>query len=177
LSPAEDYADEVIERILKQIAEGKNIEDVNRFAFGVAKFVLLESHRRPRTISLNSSGEIENENGSDGKVFLTPRQLIALPEQDGSETQEKECLKECLQKLPSEKRGMLLSYYEISESSETNIEQRRELAARCKMRVETLYTAICRLRKQVSDCSKECVKNMSEREKNLSIEKGSTKLF
>ncbi len=161
LSHAEDYADEVFERIFNQIREGKKIEDLNSFTFGVAKFVLLESYRNPKMLSINSSGVIENENGNNDKIFLIPEQLIALPHQDDNETKETECLKECLQKLSSEKRGMLLSYYEISESSDTYIEQRKKLAGHFEMRVETLYTAICRMRKQVSDCSKECVENMS----------------
>ena len=90
-----------------------------------------------------------------------PIQLIAPIPPGEVETKEKDCLKNCLEKLPAEKRDLLLNYYEISETSDNYIRQRRELSERCSMRLETLYTAICRLRTKVSACTKGCVENMS----------------
>ena len=45
-SHAESWADETLDRIAKRIAEGQPIPDVNAFAHGVAKLVLLEAQRQ-----------------------------------------------------------------------------------------------------------------------------------
>ena len=46
ISPAEDFADDVLERVAQKIVAGVQIEDINRYIYGIARFVRLESYRR-----------------------------------------------------------------------------------------------------------------------------------
>ena len=44
MSPAEDYADEVILRALTKISEGEEVEDINKYVFGIARFVRMRNN-------------------------------------------------------------------------------------------------------------------------------------
>lgn len=151
ISPAEDYADEVIERVLKKISEGEQIENINAFTLGVAKFVFLEACRKPHTVAINSAGEIETEIDGDISGKTVPKQLIIHPVSQADENIYTYCLRKALAELPEEKRLMLLAYYSISENSANYIDRRKQLADRYGLRLETLYTAVCRLRKKIAE--------------------------
>lgn len=151
--PAEDLADEVFVRLLKKREEGTAIEDLDRFAYGIAKFVLLESLRGPKTIGLEIDGSLENS--SPGS--LTPGQLISMPDSISEDlTLERKCLNTCIEKLPKTKQQMLVSYYSIEPGSANHIELRKKLAEQFQMKLETLHVSVYRIRTKVGECAKEC---------------------
>jgi len=157
LFPAEDLADEVIFRIITKIHEGEEIENLRKYAFGVARLLMLEYFKDPKNkgVSIDGAGGIDSGRDGDDAPARVPEPLIERPEFD-DETVYQTCLGSCLDKLKPAKRSMLLDYYEIREFDETHIKQREELAAQYNMSLGTLYTNISRLRKQVGDCSQEC---------------------
>jgi len=150
ISPAEDFADEVLHRTAQKIAAGEKVEDINRYIYGIARFVRLESHRRRATESID-----EITSAGDG---LTPASLRVETRADGSGSRMENCLSECLGKLPPDNKQVLLNYYAADERKGTHIEQRRALAERMGKSPGALQKQICLLRQKVSACAKDCVK-------------------
>lgn len=157
MSPAEDFADEVIERVLRKISEGENIENINAFAYGVARFVFLEVCRKPKTVAIAADGGIEVQDRYGDKISVVPPQLISRREFEPDESIQSECLRKALNQLPQDKKDLLLAYYSISENSSNYIERRRLLAESRGLRLETLYTSVCRLRKKLGDSINKCL--------------------
>jgi hypothetical protein len=155
ISPAEDFADEVLHRTAQKIASGEKVEDINRYIYGVARFVRLESHRRLNTESLD-----EITSSSDGFRRQMPEALrvVAANPAEASDSRMENCLSECLGKLPGDSKGLLLGYYAADERKGTHIEQRRVLAQRLGKSPGALQKQICLLRQKVSLCAKDCVK-------------------
>jgi DNA-directed RNA polymerase specialized sigma24 family protein len=156
ISPAEDFADEVLHRTAQKIASGEKVEDINRYIYGIARFVRLESHRRRKTESLD-----EITSSSDGFRQQMPEALKVAPntpaESGGSRMEN--CLSECLGKLPKDNKELLLSYYAADERKGSHIEQRRTLAEKLGKTPGALQKQICLLRQKVSVCANDCVKN------------------
>jgi DNA-directed RNA polymerase specialized sigma24 family protein len=151
ISPSEDLADEVLHRVAKKIGEGEVIRNINQFAFGVARFVRLETFRGP---PLDSLDEIEDEGGPLPSALRTASQPEDIDRNDGSM---QFCLRQCLSELRDDQRKLLYDYYEIDEASGNHIEQRKRLAARLKTTAGALQKQICLLRKKVGRCSRECL--------------------
>ncbi len=155
ISPAEDYADEVFHRTAAKIGAGEKVEDINRYVFGIARFVRLESYRKTETETID-----ENHSGIDNRPAKLPDALIVDPRlpDDGSATVMHACLSECLRKLDDDKRQLILDYYEADEGGGKHIEHRRRLAERYGKSAGALQKQICLLRQKVSGCANDCVR-------------------
>lgn len=148
ISPAEDFADEVLHRVAAKIGAGEKIDDVNRYAFGIARFVCLEHYRKPQTEAI----DIE----ADG---MTPSALRVEPSvgvEDGSSVRHR-CLRSCLAELSDEKRRLLIDYYAVDEADGKHKVQRKKLAETSNRSAGALQKEICLLRKRIGNCTKECV--------------------
>ncbi|MCO6512567.1 MAG: hypothetical protein J5I65_17420 [Aridibacter famidurans] len=157
LSPAEDYADEVIFRAVTKVSEGEEVEDLRKYVFGIAKFVCLEAFKKPTTVSIDHSGAIDDGSGEDAVGYLVPQQLIEAPHDIEETPDDVNCLRRCLDELPDGKRDLLVAFYRIKGTDKTHIEQRKTLANENGMSPGTLYTNICRLRKKVAACVENCL--------------------
>ena len=151
VSPSEDHADEVLHRVAKKIDAGEEIKDVNRYVFGVARFVMLEAFHQPQ---MQAVDEVLQEGMKTPAVLSVSSPVV----NDEADTPMQTCLRECLLELRDDKRKLLLDYYEIDEASGHHIEQRKRLAARLNKTPGALQKEICLLRKKVSECSHDCVK-------------------
>lgn len=155
ISPSEDYADEVLHRTVQKIADGEQIEDIDRYIYGIAKFVRLESFRRRQMDSLDDTG-IQG----DGASRPVPAALRVMPlvfdsESDGPMQR---CLGQCLANLSQENKELLLNYYAADEKRGTHIEQRKALAKKAGKSAGALQKQICLLRQKVGTCTKDCVR-------------------
>jgi DNA-directed RNA polymerase specialized sigma24 family protein len=157
ITPAEDYADEVFHRIADRITGGEKIEDVNRYAFGIARFVRLESYRAQ--IHQPIENDDPESRRDDGPIHsaLTVEPKIDLLDADSHESLMRECLRLCLADLDLDKRELLLTYYECDESSGRHKQHRKKLAEKLKKSAGALQKQICLLRQKVSSCTKACV--------------------
>src|SRR5439155_20515557 len=108
ISPAEDFADEVLDRVAKKIAAGEDIEDINRYIYGIARFVRLESYRRRANEPLD-----EINAAGDGSRGRTPEALRVTPDElaDDEESPMRRCLGKCMENLSADNRDLLLEYY------------------------------------------------------------------
>jgi DNA-directed RNA polymerase specialized sigma24 family protein len=149
ISPAEDFADEVFHRVAAKIGAGEKIDDINRYVFGIARFVCLEHYRKPQTEA------IETEPGG-----ITPAALRVEPNvglEDGADVRHR-CLRSCMAELSDEKRKLLIAYYAVDEAEGKHKVQRKKLAEMSSRSAGALQKEICVLRKKIGNCTKECVK-------------------
>jgi len=139
-SPADEYADEVINRVARRLDEGEDVRDVNRYVFGVARLLRLEIVRQPQS-------EGENEGFLD--------RLIAVPEPEIDSKDRLQFLERCLEELPPESKDMILEYYQGEKREK--IDNRGLLAKRYGLSANGLKVRVCRIRGKLEDCIRECV--------------------
>jgi len=131
---AEDLADETINRVTNKLPEiqGNFVGEPARFFYGVANKIQLEYSRPHRTLPVPQP---VNE-GDDSEV-------------------EYDCLDRCMEKLSSENRALVLSYYQ--EEKHAKIEHRKELATNLGIALNALRIRAHRIRASLQQCVKQCV--------------------
>lgn len=135
----------VMEILQKQIGAGRQIEDFNKYRFGVARFVL----RKDWT---NRSKVADLQERPDDK---TSSPLAAL-EQAARE----KCMATCLQALPSDKREKVVDYYSGNKQDK---ERREALAKRSGVTPNALSTDIHRITGKLRKCLEDCLKKSASR--------------
>jgi DNA-directed RNA polymerase specialized sigma24 family protein len=131
----EECADETLDRLATRLAEGVPVEDLARFAHGIARLVLLEHWRRPeaRRLPLKDMGE-------GPAVEMEARDEDAGPE----------CLSRCLSELAPESRDLILEYY--GADGRTRIDMRKRMAQALKVSESALRSRAQRVRDQLERC-------------------------
>jgi RNA polymerase sigma factor (sigma-70 family) len=140
----EGMTDEVFDRVAKKVADVKpTYEGDPRLYFrAVANNLIKENNKRIKT-QLSLEG-------------------IDLPEPAISETEDEiaadieDCLQQCLQKLGTDKRELILGYY--AKEKQAKIDHRYELAQNFGITVETLRVRVFRIRESLAECIGRCLK-------------------
>jgi DNA-directed RNA polymerase specialized sigma24 family protein len=140
-SLAEDYADESINRIAKRIYEGEEIQDINHYCYGVARFVWLEALKEK-----DKEEKVVNE--------LPTFQVINYEEDEN--TTKLDCLQNCLRKLPLESRELITKYYQGEKREK--IETRQKLADGLGIPMQALRSRAVRLREKLEACMVSCLR-------------------
>jgi DNA-directed RNA polymerase specialized sigma24 family protein len=130
----EECADESLDRLAARIDEGVAVEDVPRFALGIARLVLLEHWRRPgaRHVPLDE----------------LPREPKA-PEPPDDDARARS-LAGCLDELPAESRSLILDYY--GGDGRGRIDRRKGMAERLGISENALRSRAQRVRDQLESC-------------------------
>lgn len=145
----EELTDEVFDRVARKVHELRKtfVGDPRLFFYGVARNLIKET---PKRVKL--------------QVSLDDTELtIANPTTDTDEDiaqMLEECLTSCLQKLSSEKRELILSYY--AKEKHAKIEHRNELARQLGTSVETLRVRALRIRRTLEQCIERCLLRMGQ---------------
>lgn len=144
---AEELTDTTINRVARRLSEGAELyaADPSGFFFGVARRVLQEhwDERSKSPVALDA-------------ILLTKEIL-----QDPAELKEREanlllveqqikCLEKCLEELPPDNRDLIIKYYQ-GESS-IRINNRKKLAERFGIQVNTLRLRALRIREKLEAC-------------------------
>jgi RNA polymerase sigma-70 factor (ECF subfamily) len=138
---AEDCADEVINRVILKLETGHQIRELVTYVFGVARMVLLETHRSQSRVQ-----EIEDEH------MISP-----MPSDEDDQLQRQiDCLKRCLQSLPAEDRDLITQYYQEQKRAKINL--RQELAQRFGIDLNALRVRAYRLRSSLQKCVRKCAR-------------------
>jgi len=132
-------ADDTLDRVAKNLAEGTIIENVNSYIRGVAKRVWLEQLKKPHEESLE-------EDPPD----------IATPETPAEEDKRYECLDRCLATLAPDDCELILGYYDAKEN-EKNKDKRKSLAERFGKSSGALKVQATRLRDRMERCITICL--------------------
>lgn len=136
----EECADECFDRLASRLEQGALIQDVPRFALGIARLVLLERWRRP-DVGAPLGAEVELE------------RLPAPPSPDQELLHD--CLEGCLARLPDESRDLILRYY--VGQGRTRIDRRRGLARELAVSESALRNRAQRVRDQLERCITACL--------------------
>jgi DNA-directed RNA polymerase specialized sigma24 family protein len=136
----DECADETLDRLAQKIAEGVAVEDVRRFASGIARLVLLEHWREPET----------RHAALDEAV---PR--AAAPPPDPIEERRHACLDRCLAELPEDGRALIVRYY-VAVGRE-RIDSRKRIASELGVSDSALRNRAQRLRDRLERCLAGCL--------------------
>lgn len=131
----EELADETIDRVARRVVdiETNYVGDKAVYFFGVANNVHHEYLRKP-----------------------APPENVALSDEDtGEREQEHHCLEQCLNKLPSGAREMLLRYY--SQEKQAKIELHKGMAGQMGITINTLRLRVLRLKGKLQPCIQRCL--------------------
>ncbi len=146
--PAEEYADEVLDRIAKR-PDIQQIRDIASFAVGVARNLRFEGHKRTQ--------RMEYLDGSPAGADALPdphdyqRDIV---EQIDEEVR-LECLNKCLAEMPAGERNLVLDYY--SAEGLKHHEHRKALAQRQGLKMDALRVRMNRCREKLERCVVRCL--------------------
>jgi DNA-directed RNA polymerase specialized sigma24 family protein len=132
---ADELADETINRVILKVSEEK-IESKIAYCYGVAKNIYRESLRKQRTHL-----DIDDV-------------TIAAKEPEGPSFSS-ECLDQCLEKLPSDSRSLLLDYF--SEAKLAKIELHRRISETLQTTQTALRMRVMRTKQKLKICVQECM--------------------
>lgn len=152
-----DLADEVINRVARQLEEGKEIyppSSANYF-YGVARNVLREHLRHPESALAALDTLPPSEHPSANPAVLTDHLAVRRRRE-----QRLECVETCVAGLPPETRRLVMSYYEGEEG--IKIENRRQLAETLGIPLNTLRIRVHRIREKVEQCVTDCLSRAGE---------------
>lgn len=135
----EDCADETLDRLATRIDDGVAVEDVPRFARGIARMVLLERWRRPET-----RGVPLEELASAPAMEEAPDDAALL-----------DCLDRCLNELAPDNRDLILEYY--GGEGRSRIDRRKRMAQALGASESALRSRAQRVRDQLGGCITRCM--------------------
>jgi DNA-directed RNA polymerase specialized sigma24 family protein len=133
---ADECADETIDRLGARLAEGLAVDDLPRFARGVARLVLLEHWRRPGA----RRGPLPESSGPQ-----------PIPGEEALQV----CLERCLDRLDPADRALILDYY--AAEGRGRIDTRRQLTQALGVSETALRSRALRLRQRLERCILDCL--------------------
>jgi DNA-directed RNA polymerase specialized sigma24 family protein len=140
---AEGLADDVLDRVSRRIYDGIEIDDIQSYARGVARLVLLESRRRPSPKPL----PVDSPALSDSQAVT--HEAAAR------------CLDHCLDRLDTRTQTNVMAYY--AEDGRRRIDGRKRLAETLGVRATAVRLRMLRLRLALERCVRECIRGELER--------------
>ena len=133
-------ADETLDRVARRLAEGEDVQRLPNYAYGVARRVLLEWHKRH----------------TREEAALAALQRTGPEPRDAAKVEaEVACLERCLAELPEDGRALIVAYYR--EAGLMPLEGRKLLAGRLGLTYGTLKTRAHRIRGRLEECLRECL--------------------
>ena len=133
---ADELADETINRVILKSSE-EHIENKLAYCYGVARNVYRESLRRKERTHVDIDEVV----------------IAAKPPEEPAISNE--CLDQCLEKLPPERRTLLLDYFR--EAKQAKIQLHRQISESLKTSQTALRMQIWRYKQQLKTCVQECM--------------------
>ena len=145
----EDLADQTIDRVLEQIANGAVIQKLYGYIFTTAEHLLHEADAKKRKLK-EAISEIysRNEYSIEGSA-----------EAEISFHQKSNCLETCLSRLSSAEASLILRYYQYAGSDK--IKNRKKIAEESGIPLNALRIRACRIRLKLLGCMRKCLENSS----------------
>jgi len=140
----QEHADETINRLARRLAAGEVIENLQAYAYGVAKLLLREAMK----------ATIREE--AAHRELPEPVQAAAQQYGGEEENSQGQCFDECLAALPDDDRELIMTYY-VGEGGE-KIAGRHKLAARLGSDLNGVRVRAHRIRTKLAACVTLCLK-------------------
>lgn len=139
---AEDRADETLNRVARRLDEGQIVDNVQRFALGVARMVFKEviKERERAPVPLD-----------DAPQSFQPK----APEPGDEPDPILLCFDRCFESLTPDNRQLMHDYYQ--EEGRTKIDLRQQLADRLHIQMNALRIRAHRNRMSLEACIKACL--------------------
>jgi RNA polymerase sigma factor (sigma-70 family) len=139
----EGMTDETLDRVAKKVHGVRpTYEGDPRLYFrAVANNLIKENNKK-----------IKSQLSLEGIDLSVP----TLTETEDETADIEECLGQCLQKLGTDKRELILGYY--AKEKQAKIDHRNELAQKFGITVETLRVRVFRIRESLAECIERCLK-------------------
>jgi len=134
----DDCADETIDRLVGKLEGDERVEDVRRYAYGIARLVLLEEQRRHARMPIADEASLANVADD------APHEADPLHS----------CLEACLAQLSADARALVLAYY--AAEGQAKIDNRQRLARAAGISNTALRSRVHRLRDRLERCSRRC---------------------
>jgi RNA polymerase sigma factor (sigma-70 family) len=147
-SSPDDCADETLDRLIRKLDEGAHIEELGRYAHGIARLVLLEQMRDP----LPRAALLEDVPSAPSLV-VAPAEPV---EDEDEESDKRDCFDACLDSLPADSRDLILRYY--VDERRAKIDARVELAKTLGVTSAALRSRAQRIRDRLEKCVGRCRK-------------------
>ena len=138
---AEARADDTLNRVARRLDEGQQVENLVAYIYRTAYLVFLEALKEP------GHDEIDPD-----KV---PPVIPEPPFEDTEKERRQRCLDQCLSKLTTENRGLILGYYR--EEGRAKIDLRKQLADGLRIPLNALRIRAHRIRTNLESCIAECL--------------------
>lgn len=145
IEPADEYADETINRVARRIDEGQLIENLTGYFYGVARMVYKEAlkERDRAPVAIDDAPQ-------------TVRERIAEQVEPDARVI---CLDRCLESLPADNGRLIIGYYQ--EERRAKIELRQELADSLHIPLNALRIRAHRIRVSLERCITNCLQEVS----------------
>jgi RNA polymerase sigma factor (sigma-70 family) len=142
--PAEEHADETINRVARKLGAGETIRDVTTYIYGVARLLALEL--------------LKARSREQAALDHLTRQPEAIEDDDDADEHEQQlaCFRNCLQKLPPDNRELIEQYF-VGERR-TKIDHRYQIAEQLGIPVTALRLRVWRVRSKLEACVEKCVR-------------------
>jgi DNA-directed RNA polymerase specialized sigma24 family protein len=141
-SDPDALADESLDRVIRKISQGEQIEDAAKYTFGVAKLVYLESTKK--------------QHREEPIVIDFPVKDTPVDDDDDSLT----CLERCLGQTTTDSRKLILRYYSFDKQAK--IDDRRKLADELGLSPNALRIKALRVRSKIEGCVTDCLAGCSK---------------
>lgn len=138
----EELADQTISIIVRKVNEDIKIQDVSRYALGVARNVLLNSRRKESL--LKQFEDVDRYAAVDATDYMERTADLDV-----------ECLDMCLKQLDADERNMFLKYYKERKYVSR---YRARLVKRLGINPNVLRIKVLRIRRKLEKCIIECTK-------------------
>ncbi len=145
----EELTDVVFDRIVKKIAEGEQIQNINAYSATIAQFVFKEDCRRRERLFQS----IEDNPAAENLIATND-----LAETNETDDRRFDCLEKCLAEFSDENRRLVVAYYDTDER--TMIATRKRLADSLEVSMNTLRIRVCRLKAKLEDCTIDCCRRI-----------------
>lgn len=144
----DEPADETINRVARRLCEGQEIENIERYALGVARHLLQERFRWTENRRMESLD-------ADALLLDPGPSAYQAMEQAEVETNRSLCMERCLDALSASQRALILEYY--SDGGSANAERRGQMAERFGLTPAALYLQVHRIRRRLEECFQSCL--------------------
>jgi DNA-directed RNA polymerase specialized sigma24 family protein len=138
----DELADETLNRVARRLEEEGEItgDTPTHYCYIVARFVFLESSRRH-----------QRHEPLDDRLPATSDSSDEIKQRE----QRWECLEQCMQKLNSDDRMLIIGYYQGEQRAK--IDNRRTMAAKLGITMNAMSIRACRIRDRLEACMRKCL--------------------
>ena len=140
---SDELARKVLDIVAAKLAEGEDIQNVQAYSFGVARNLVNTQRRKSISDLLDHSFVSGIRDDRQANFEAIAKEV------------EENCRRKCLELLPTERRDLIVRYYQTGLQSK---QYREELARELSMGVGALVNRLSRIKSKLNECYRRCVR-------------------